>query len=345
MIGSAREARAAGRSDLWLGNYADAERVLGRRRRRRRRAVLERHQPGARSTGCMRDEQAPRPRPVPRSRACRASTSGGCSRCRSPTSRCCTSRRRRCRRCRSASSGRSTSPSPPRMLFAAGAGARRHRDRHQADRPRPGAVPPAAGRARRRRVRDPQVPLDVRRRRGRAGRAARRAERAHRPVVQADRRPARHDGRSVDPGVQPRRAAAAAERAARRHEPRRAAAGAAVGGRRVPRRAAGPPPVRPGITGLWQVEARDNPSFEAYRRLDLFYVDNWSLLLDLDHPARHHRPVLVRPFMSRAARTSASRAQPLALHRAAPPDRASAPRPCERSGIAGPGCGSGPLRA
>ena len=39
--------------------------------------------------------------------------------------------------------------------------------------------------------------------------------------------------------------------------------------------------MRPGITGLWQVEARDNPSFEAYRRLDLFYVENWSLLLDL----------------------------------------------------------------
>ena len=39
--------------------------------------------------------------------------------------------------------------------------------------------------------------------------------------------------------------------------------------------------VRPGITGLWQVEARDNPSFEAYRRLDLFYVENWSLTLDL----------------------------------------------------------------
>ncbi|MBO0732211.1 MAG: exopolysaccharide biosynthesis polyprenyl glycosylphosphotransferase, partial [Acidimicrobiaceae bacterium] len=30
-----------------------------------------------------------------------------------------------------------------------------------------------------------------------------------------------------------------------------------------------------GLTGLWQVEARDNPSFDAYRRLDLFYVDNW----------------------------------------------------------------------
>jgi exopolysaccharide biosynthesis polyprenyl glycosylphosphotransferase len=39
--------------------------------------------------------------------------------------------------------------------------------------------------------------------------------------------------------------------------------------------------VRPGITGLWQVEARDNPSFDAYRRLDLFYVENWSITLDL----------------------------------------------------------------
>jgi exopolysaccharide biosynthesis polyprenyl glycosylphosphotransferase len=39
--------------------------------------------------------------------------------------------------------------------------------------------------------------------------------------------------------------------------------------------------MRPGITGLWQTEARDNPSFSAYRRLDLLYVDNWSLALDL----------------------------------------------------------------
>ena len=39
--------------------------------------------------------------------------------------------------------------------------------------------------------------------------------------------------------------------------------------------------VRPGITGLWQVEARDSPSFEAYRRLDMFYVENWSLTLDV----------------------------------------------------------------
>jgi hypothetical protein len=35
------------------------------------------------------------------------------------------------------------------------------------------------------------------------------------------------------------------------------------------------------MTGLWQVEARDNPSFHTYERLDLFYVDNWSIGLDL----------------------------------------------------------------
>ena len=36
----------------------------------------------------------------------------------------------------------------------------------------------------------------------------------------------------------------------------------------------------PGITGLWQLEARDNPSFRVYRRLDLFYLRNWSMTLD-----------------------------------------------------------------
>jgi hypothetical protein len=40
--------------------------------------------------------------------------------------------------------------------------------------------------------------------------------------------------------------------------------------------------VKPGITGLWQVEARDSPSFDAYRRLDLFYVDNWTVMGDFE---------------------------------------------------------------
>jgi len=39
--------------------------------------------------------------------------------------------------------------------------------------------------------------------------------------------------------------------------------------------------VRPGITGLWQAEAREKPEFDVYRRLDLFYVENWSVGLDL----------------------------------------------------------------
>ncbi len=39
--------------------------------------------------------------------------------------------------------------------------------------------------------------------------------------------------------------------------------------------------VRPGITGLWQVEARSNAAFNAYRRLDLHYVENWNLGLDI----------------------------------------------------------------
>jgi exopolysaccharide biosynthesis polyprenyl glycosylphosphotransferase len=39
--------------------------------------------------------------------------------------------------------------------------------------------------------------------------------------------------------------------------------------------------VLPGITGLWQVEGRDDASFDSYHRLDLHYVENWSLLLDL----------------------------------------------------------------
>jgi exopolysaccharide biosynthesis polyprenyl glycosylphosphotransferase len=57
--------------------------------------------------------------------------------------------------------------------------------------------------------------------------------------------------------------------------------------------------VRPGITGLWQVEARDNPAFDAYRRLDLFYVENWSLALDIVIIVGTAEQLLLRPFLSR----------------------------------------------
>jgi exopolysaccharide biosynthesis polyprenyl glycosylphosphotransferase len=39
--------------------------------------------------------------------------------------------------------------------------------------------------------------------------------------------------------------------------------------------------VRPGLTGLWQVSGRSELSWEESVRLDLFYVDNWSMLTDL----------------------------------------------------------------
>jgi exopolysaccharide biosynthesis polyprenyl glycosylphosphotransferase len=38
--------------------------------------------------------------------------------------------------------------------------------------------------------------------------------------------------------------------------------------------------VKPGITGLWQVRARGNPSFDTSMALDLEYIENWSLALD-----------------------------------------------------------------
>lgn len=40
--------------------------------------------------------------------------------------------------------------------------------------------------------------------------------------------------------------------------------------------------VRPGITGLWQVSGRSDLSWEETVRLDLYYVDNWSILQDLN---------------------------------------------------------------
>lgn len=39
--------------------------------------------------------------------------------------------------------------------------------------------------------------------------------------------------------------------------------------------------VTPGITGLWQVQARQDPSFDSYISLDVAYIENWSVWLDL----------------------------------------------------------------
>jgi len=39
--------------------------------------------------------------------------------------------------------------------------------------------------------------------------------------------------------------------------------------------------VPPGVTGLWQIQGRHDPSFESYVSLDLTYIENWSVALDL----------------------------------------------------------------
>jgi exopolysaccharide biosynthesis polyprenyl glycosylphosphotransferase len=52
--------------------------------------------------------------------------------------------------------------------------------------------------------------------------------------------------------------------------------------------------VRPGMTGLWQVSGRSDLSWEESLRLDLRYVDNWSLALDATILWRTLRAVIGR---------------------------------------------------
>jgi exopolysaccharide biosynthesis polyprenyl glycosylphosphotransferase len=50
--------------------------------------------------------------------------------------------------------------------------------------------------------------------------------------------------------------------------------------------------VRPGLTGLWQVSGRSELSLEESTRLDLYYVDNWSLMSDVEIAWKTVRAVL-----------------------------------------------------
>jgi len=44
--------------------------------------------------------------------------------------------------------------------------------------------------------------------------------------------------------------------------------------------------MKPGITGLWQIEARRDPDFDSWVQRDLEYIDHWSLWLDTKIAAR-----------------------------------------------------------
>lgn len=50
--------------------------------------------------------------------------------------------------------------------------------------------------------------------------------------------------------------------------------------------------VLPGLTGMWQVSGRSDLDWQESLRLDLWYVDNWSLTLDLQILARTVRAVV-----------------------------------------------------
>jgi lipopolysaccharide/colanic/teichoic acid biosynthesis glycosyltransferase len=50
--------------------------------------------------------------------------------------------------------------------------------------------------------------------------------------------------------------------------------------------------VVPGLTGLWQVYSRQSSSFDDYIKLDLEYVDSWSVWLDITLIARTFYVVL-----------------------------------------------------
>lgn len=52
--------------------------------------------------------------------------------------------------------------------------------------------------------------------------------------------------------------------------------------------------VKPGITGLWQVSGRSSLSWEQSVRLDLYYVENWSLTADFQILVRTVKAVLSR---------------------------------------------------
>ena len=52
--------------------------------------------------------------------------------------------------------------------------------------------------------------------------------------------------------------------------------------------------VKPGLTGLWQVSGRSDLSWDEAVRLDIHYVENWSLALDLSILFRTARAVLGR---------------------------------------------------
>ena len=52
--------------------------------------------------------------------------------------------------------------------------------------------------------------------------------------------------------------------------------------------------VLPGMTGLWQISGRSSLGFDDLVRLDFYYIENWSLWLDISILAKTVPAVLAR---------------------------------------------------
>jgi lipopolysaccharide/colanic/teichoic acid biosynthesis glycosyltransferase len=50
--------------------------------------------------------------------------------------------------------------------------------------------------------------------------------------------------------------------------------------------------VKPGLTGLWQVEERSAGDLRVQQRYDTYYIENWSVWLDLHIAAKTATVVL-----------------------------------------------------
>jgi lipopolysaccharide/colanic/teichoic acid biosynthesis glycosyltransferase len=53
--------------------------------------------------------------------------------------------------------------------------------------------------------------------------------------------------------------------------------------------------MKPGLTCIWQISGRNKIGFDQWMQLDLQYIDNWSLWLDLKILART-LPVVLTGF-------------------------------------------------
>ena len=99
---------------------------------------------------------------------------------------------------------------------------------------------------------------------------------AHARRIEPLRRDPPRIGKRVD-GLQVRAGQRLAREHARRGDPLPLEREVAVYERHVHRRFF----VKPGVTGLWQVSGRSNLSWEESVRLDLYYVENWSMTGDI----------------------------------------------------------------